>query len=106
MSERLPELPPDAQPIDLRSLEHDMAVARLTPVFLPMSVYDAMLCVNGLLPLEAFAINTNQMNLCEDVQRLQRFLRRHVPFSTRIQEQFEANRRPLHLPPLPNLKHT
>ena len=70
------------------------------PATLPVTVYDAMLVVNGLITLESLVTGLGQSRLALESQNLQRFLHKHVAFHSQVREQFAANRQQLNLPPL------
>lgn len=101
MSEpRLPGLPAGAVPIDVSSLEIEMNRSRLLPATLPVTVYDAMLCVNGLIMVEAMMTKDAQHKLAGECRQLQQFLRKHIAFHPKVNAQFELNRKFWELPPL------
>jgi hypothetical protein len=98
----LPTPPEGFERMDARGrLEAELNASRLQTAFLPVTVYDAAQCVNGLAVLEGYARCTSQPQLASEVTQLQVLLRKHINFGPLTRQQFEANRRLLELPPLP-----
>lgn len=94
---RPPGLPPDAVPIELRSLETEMQRSKLVPATLPMSAYDAMLVVNGLAILEGAMLAQGTQLVAAEANKLQRYFVQHVPFAAAVREQMQKNRQMMQL---------
>lgn len=96
---------PQGLPIDVSSLEIEMNRSKLIPATLPMSVYDAMVNVNGLIVLESVArFQQGNRSLADHCEEQQRFYRKHIAFHPKVNEQFDINRKFWELPPLPDPK--